>query len=182
MGMRIRILKLFLVVALVATAGWVAWPRINFFLLTGHFFPIRQVERLDHPITVNGWTRNGLNLADGRIVQLPGLKSLPTNSEALAQATQRGVEIDSTGRIWGLVKIHHWCGNDPVREDVKKIDLGDMMTFLQVGEPVGPVITADYIHIQPGGQFSQYGWNINDFLEFLTWKVLKADSEARDTR
>ena len=146
-----------------------AWPSIEFFLLTGSVFPIRRIETLQNPVPVIGWSSDGLRLADGRTVQLPGLRSLPSASDALAEATKRGVEIRANGRVWGLVSVHHWCGNDPVREHVARVDLSDMVMFLHVGEPVGPVPEMQYTAEEPGGRFTEYGWNVGEFLMFQSW-------------
>src|SRR3569832_982548 len=109
-------------------------PWINYYLLTKRFVPIKKIETLNNAVAVTRWSSNGLNLADGRIVQLPGIRSLPSESDALTEATKRGVEMAADGRIWGLVRIHHWCGNDPVREHIARVDISEMMTFLRVGE------------------------------------------------
>ena len=147
-----------------------ARPSIAFFLLTGSVFPIRRVETLQNPVAVIGWSSDGLRLADGRTVQLPGLRSLPTASEALEEATKRGVEIRQNGRVWGLVRVHHWCGNDPVREHMARVDLSDMMTFLDVGEPIGPVPDMQYTAEEPGGRFTEFGWNVSEFFMFQSWQ------------
>jgi hypothetical protein len=104
--------------ATLLVAGTVAWPRIEFWLLTGSLWPIRQIETLQHPVAVARWDSSALLLADGRTVQLPEITALPADSPALREATKRGVEIRQDGRVRALVRIHHGCGNDPVREHV----------------------------------------------------------------
>ena len=32
----------------------------------------------------------------------------------LALGTKHGVEVGADGRVFGLVRVWHWCGNDPV--------------------------------------------------------------------
>jgi len=114
-----------------------------------------------------------LSLADGRTVQLPGLRSLPRDSAALSEATKRGVQVHADGRVWGLVRVHHWCGNDPVREHIARVDLSDMMTFLRVGEPVSTVPEAEFLAREPGGTFTEWGWRIGEFLQFQSWESMK---------
>jgi hypothetical protein len=80
------------------------------------------------------------------------------------------VEIRANGRVWGLVMAHHWCGNDPVREHMARVDLSDMMTFLHVGEPVGTVPDMEYTAEEPGGRFTDYGWNVSEFFMFQSWQ------------
>lgn len=151
-------------------------PRLDFYMLTGRFSPIEKIETLQNPIAVTRWNSEGLILADGRMVQLPGLRSLPISSAALTEATKRGVEVGTDGRIRGLVSIHHWCGNDPVREHIARVDLADMMTFLRVGEPVARVPNADFLPLAPGGQFTEWGWNVSEYAHFCSWRRVEDSS------
>lgn len=166
------IIRLVMLAALVAAVLALA-PRIDFFMLTGRFSPINQIETLQSPVSVTGWSSDGLKLADGRTVQLSGLRALPGQSAALAEATKRGGEITSDGRVWGLVKVHHWCGNDPVREHIARVDLADMMLFVRAGEPVVPIREEDLLITEPGGRFTAWGWNVSEFSYFQSWQRLK---------
>jgi hypothetical protein len=148
-------------------------PWINFYLLTKRFVPIKKIEILHNAAVVTGWSSNGLNLADGRIVQVPGIHSLPGESEALSEAIKRGVEISADGRVLGLVRIHHWCGNDPVRVHIARVDLSDMMSFLRVGEPVAPVPESESLVTEPGGSFTEWGWRVGEFYQFQSWQSVK---------
>lgn len=160
------------VLAALGLAAMAAWPRINFYMLTGRFFPVQKIEILHNPVIVTKWNRDGLSLADGRTIHLPGLRSLPIDSAALTEATKRGVEIDANGRVWGLVRVHHWCGNDPVREHIARVDLSDMMSFLRVGEATAPVPEPEFLVRKPGGTFTEWGWRIGEFLEFRSWQSM----------
>ena len=106
------------------------WPQFDHYARTGRFSPIKKIESLQSPTAVKGWTEAGLLLDGGRTIQLPGFRSLPALSDALTEVVQRGVEVATNGRIFGLVKVHHWCGNDPVREHIAKVDISDMLLFL----------------------------------------------------
>jgi hypothetical protein len=131
------------------------------------------LESLQHPVPVARWDSAGLHLADGRTVQLPGVTALPEDSPALREALQRGVELRQDGRVWALVRVHHWCGNDPVREHVAQVDLSDMMIFLRLGQPTTTVPEAEFLLAKPGGSFSESGWNISEFAQFRSWQSLK---------
>src|SRR5215468_9734518 len=93
---------LVLAVFILAASVPILTPHINYYLMTRHFFPIKKIETLQHPVAVTSWSSNGLQLADGRIVQVPGLHSLPVESDALTEATKRGVEVGAEGRVQGL--------------------------------------------------------------------------------
>jgi hypothetical protein len=113
------------------------------------------VEALKNPLQVTGWSAEGLLLKDGRLLKLPGTAPLPDRSRALSEAVKRGVEVGEDGRVYGLVKVHHWCGNDPVRDHIARVDLRRMLEFLSAHEP-------DY----GDDCFSESGWSFNAFYGF----------------
>ncbi|QIF01469.1 hypothetical protein [Roseimicrobium sp. ORNL1] len=145
---------------------------LNFRGLTGHWIPIREVESLSNPIPVKAWTTGGLQLDDGRLLPLPDVMALPEKSAALSEATQRGVEISQDGRVLGLVRVHHWCGNDPVREHVAKVDLADMLIFVGEATPVKPLSDwqKELRAVNPSSRFGKYGWNISQYCTFHSWR------------
>lgn len=164
---------LLVTLAVLGLGSILVWPRINFFMLTGHFTPIQKIDTLLNPVTVAKWSSEGLHLADGRTVQLPGVRSLSSDSAALAEATKRGVALDADGRVWGLVRVHHWCGNDPVKMHIARVDLASMMTFLRIGEPVASTTEAEFFNVTPGGTFTEWGWHIGEFEQFQAWERIK---------
>ena len=171
--MRRRTVISLLTVGTIALAVSLGWPWIDFWMLTGRFVPIENIETLKHPVAVSKWTPAGLLVADGQTVSLPGLNALPADSAALSEAVKRGVEIREDGRVWALVQIHHWCGNDPVREHIARVDLSDMLTFLRIGEPTNSVPQAKFLVRDAGGSFSESGWDIGEFLNFQSWQSMK---------
>lgn len=138
----------------------------------------RVVEALRDPVAVAGWTPSGLRLGDGRTVPLPGIRVLPASSSLLAEATSRGVEVGADGRVVGLLRVHHWCGNDPVREHVARVDLALLLEFLGEGQPAAPPIPGVASAARPGGRFSPYGWNISEYYEFRAWCELARDGRG----
>jgi hypothetical protein len=145
-------------------------PRVCFYLLTGHLWPIKIVEELRSPATVTGWTREGLLLEDGRLVPLLGVTELPDKSEALTQATARGVELTPEGRVVGLVKVHHWCGNDPVRLHLARVDLAHLLIFLgKVRHDPLPKRLECPTEGDGEQRFHEEGWRSGDYLVFREW-------------
>jgi hypothetical protein len=175
--MRRKTINLLTTMAALGLGVALAKPRIEFYLQTGHLTPIREIETLQSPVAVTKWSSEGLHLADGRTVQLPGLRSLPSDSAALAEVTKRGVEVHADGRVWGLVRVQHWCGCDPVREHVARVDLSDMMMFLRVGDPDVVVPQVEYLASKRGGWFSKSGWRIDEFLQFEAWESSKSSGK-----
>lgn len=129
--------------------------------------PRDEIEVLANPILVQSWNEQGILLQNGSRVQLTGFKSLPRESFALEAATERGVELNSDGRVVGLVKVWHWCGNDPVRKHVARVDLAKLLAFLGEGETFRPVKRAKETTTFDANSYdSEFGWNISDYLTF----------------
>ena len=134
--------------------------------------PLVHLESLTNPRPVKGWTTDGLILADGKQLRLPGVAQLPLESKALTEATGSGVEVRPDGRVFGLVRKWHWCGNDPVQFDLQRVDLSHLVLFfrrtpmdeqkgyLETGKPraAGP--------LRRGGLIGQSGWNVSEFGQF----------------
>jgi hypothetical protein len=142
-------------------------------MLTGRFTPIHKIESLHASVAIKGWTPDGLSLSDGRMVPLSAVHALPSISPALSEMTKRGVEIAQDGRVYGLVRVHHWCGNDPVREHIARVDISDAMIFLHVGQTVTPVPQSDQTVREAGGRFTEWGWNVSEYLQFQMWQSMK---------
>ena len=140
--------------------GIAAWPRVEFFLLTRRFAPVSKIETLRSPVAVLGWSANGLELADGRTIRAPDFTTLPKESTALAEITKRGVEIDGQGRLYGLVRVHHWCGNDPVREHIARVDISAVLIYFREKE------RSSDDEDPASSSFSEWGWNVSDFHAF----------------
>lgn len=138
-----------------------------------HLFTKQIIETLDHPVSVKGWNSQGLMLADGRVLPIPGVKELPQGSIALSQFIERGVELGANGQITVLAKIHHWCGNDTVKKHLARVNLSDALLFLRIGTPLTPVPEQNYLAAEPGGRFSEYGWNMSEFHGFQGWLTAK---------
>lgn len=153
--------------------GPLAWRRYNFYMLTGSLFPIRRIEVLKNPVVVKGWTTNAFFLADGRTIGLPGFRTLPTNSPALAELTTRGVEVATNGHVYGLIRIRHGCGNDPVREHIVKVDISDALMFSQIGNTTKPVPAPDATLPQARYQSSEWSWGTSEFMQFQAWQAIR---------
>ena len=123
------------------------------------------VEKLHDPISVEGWTDRSLLLEDGRNIYVPGVSHLPKESAPLSEATKRGVEVANDGRIYGLVRINHWCGNDPVRYHLARIDIGHMLSFL--GEQQDA--SNESADVEYGSSFTKWGWNMSEYVKYQQW-------------
>ncbi|HUG93074.1 MAG TPA: hypothetical protein VML55_19695 [Planctomycetaceae bacterium] len=154
------------VFACLALAAAIVVPRFGHLILTGQLFPADIVEELENPVAVLSWSERGLHVADGRVVSLPGFESLPTESEALAEATREGVSVDTSGNVFGLVRVHHWCGNDPVRKHVARVNLASLLQFLSESYGDSP---SGSIPPTEESRFSRAGWNVSEYYQFERW-------------
>jgi len=158
-------------IGLGAVGATYLWFHLAFYNLTRHWSPIHKVDVLQSPVSVASWSQNGLHLTDGRTLQLPGFRGLPEKSDALTETTKRGVEIGGDGRVYGLISVHHWCGNDPVREHIARVDIADMLMFLGEGDwtkPPSPE-ALKMSRAKSSRGFSEWGWNVSDFMWFQGW-------------
>lgn len=131
------------------------------------------VETLDSPIRIRSWDKEGMTLADGRFVRLPEVKVLPSNCSPLfCESTRQGVELSPEGRVFGLLRIHHWCGNDSVRTHVAKVDLSRLLLFTGEGEPIRPLSRNAKECSLSQASLGDCGWRIEEFLEFQSWNKL----------
>lgn len=151
---RARWKQVTLIVALLF--GVVNWDSILDLILLG-YWPQSHIEQLNHSVAVNSWGPEGLHLANGSIVQLPGFTRLPTKSEALSRIAREGVELSPDGRVTGLIRIWHTCGNDALRNDVRRVDVAHVLEFMREGEFKRPIHKYDFQPFKPGGVFRR-GW------------------------
>lgn len=136
--------------------------------LTGKFFPIHILEELSEPHRIVAWEGDSLLLVDGRRIQVPDFEELPEQSRVLEEVTRLGVDIDGNGRCIGLLRIHHWCGNDPVGKHLSRIDISDLLTYVGEGERLAAPsdVVQGFLLDRDEWGFSEYGWNISEYLGF----------------
>lgn len=130
-------------------------------LLWGRPFPISKVDKLQDTVRVVTWQPDGLRLSDGRTVMPAGMIELPRESKTIEIATRECVEVAPDGRVFGLVKIWHWCGNDPVRNDLSKTDIAQLLAYHKEGKSsLKPHDYSDRGFVEMGGG-SKRGWNMS---------------------
>jgi hypothetical protein len=128
----------------------------------GFRLPIYKFEPLNNPQRVTGWTPKGLQLTDGRVVLPKGMRALPKKSEVLTELIRRGVEVDREGCVYGQVDLWHWCGNDPVWGDVRRVNIANVLAFL--GEGTSFLKFARKPYGNSTRQFSSMRrWSISDY-------------------
>ena len=72
--------------------------------------------------------------ADGRTLALPGVSKVIAPASVAKDITENGVEVRPDGTVYALVRVHHWCGNDPVRFQLGRVDLSSLLLLLGEGE------------------------------------------------
>jgi hypothetical protein len=135
-------------------------------ILTGKYPVTQIVDVLHEPIAVNGWNERGLVLKNGRTLALPGITELPAKSAMLPHLLSSGVELDSQGRVFGLIRVHHWCGCDPVRKHIARVDIARVLEFVEEVGPRGRARGARFEDLCDS--VGKYGWNVSCYYAFTT--------------
>ncbi len=129
---------------------------------------IDKIDTLNHPMQVKQLESGGLVLTTGRLVTLPGIKTLPVTSSALTEVTSHGIELDPEGRVFGLVRVWHWCGNDPVRTHLARVDVARLLMYLGEGSFPQPSVKPP-TWASTKERFTKEGWDVGDFSQFVAW-------------
>ena len=147
-------------------------------LLAFHRARTRRVETLRSSIIVAGWSSSGLRLSGHDVLPLPDFESLPYVSPALAEVTKRGIEIGEDGRVHGLLRVHHWCGNDPIREHIARVDIALLLIYLGEGKSLVTLPPAPWVTPNTSTAFSPAGWRIEEFSSFEHWRRTRIPNPA----
>jgi hypothetical protein len=114
-----------------------------------------------------GHSRDRRRFGGGK-VRLPGVPHLPSSLPLLSRLVERGVEVRPDGRVIGLVKIWHWCGSDPVRLHIARVDIANALLYLGHGSVPA---ACDRLRSQTQEtELSPYGWSVSHFLRFRTFE------------
>lgn len=116
-----------IIIGIVIVYGSRDW---QFYRLTGRFFPVKIIERLNSPVRIVSINEAGLVAADGRTLLLPGLTNVLVPAPVERDILDHGVEFTTDGTIYALVRVDHWCGNDPVRFHLARVDLSNLLLVL----------------------------------------------------
>lgn len=125
------------------------------------------VEDLDHPTSVSRIDDRGLILSDGRRVEWGFHAPNAARLRAVEAAVAQGIEISDDGRAVGLVRIHHWCGNDPVGWHWARVDVRELLEFLVHATKASPRAAVDLAWSDR--QFGRHGWNVSQWDQFERW-------------
>lgn len=121
-----------------------------------------RIEVLLDPKVVQAVSMQGLILADGSIVKIPYVSEVPTNLPVLQEAVKRGVEIDQQGHVVGLIKVWHWCGNDPVRSHVGRVDLSSLLLF--AGSRPAQGVSTNHFPVAEMIDLREWGLDISQYM------------------
>lgn len=101
-------------------------------------------------------------MADGSVVKIPYVVEVPTNLPLLQEALKRGIEIDQQGHVVGLIKVWHWCGNDPIRSHVGRIDLSGLLLFAGARPAEG--VSTNHFPASEQIDLREWGLNISQYM------------------
>jgi hypothetical protein len=132
-----------------------------------HFFRrVGRVEVLNAPAGVRQITPGGLVLENGSLVKIPYVEHVPTNLAVLVAAVSSGVEIDKDGHVIGLIKVWHWCGNDPIRSHIGRIDLTGLLLF--AGATPTQSVPTNAFPVAEKINLTEWGLDISQYMRMQT--------------
>lgn len=163
--------------------GCVVWclPCLSI-IVTGLLRHDGKVEVLQAPRMVRQITAEGLLLENGSLVKIPYVQNIPTDLPVLVAATQRGVEIDKDGQVIGLIKVWHWCGNDPIRSHVGRIELTGLLLF--AGATPTEAALTNVVPVAQKVDLEKWGLNISQYMQMqhVAWRIEEAHAKATRAR
>ena len=152
-----KVVVISVVMLLACVAGSMLLPFVGIFRHEGH------AETLQAPRQIRQITPEGLILENGALLKIPYVQSIPTNLPVLLAATQRGVEVEPSGQVIGLIKVWHWCGNDPVLSHLGRVDLTGLLLFAGA-TPTEPDLT-NAVPRPERIDLEKWGLNISQYLD-----------------
>lgn len=167
-----RLFKITVSVSLLAVLGvGLLSLLVPYSQVSREYWPEGHSDALDTPVTVVGFDATGLTLAGGRRLIVPGYKSLTGAGSLIEATTEKGVEITPDGKIFGLLKIWHWCGNDPVRYHYARVNLADLLRYFDKGEPIEKKTSPARLVPFREFEYTESGWSISEWMHFRGWSV-----------
>lgn len=100
-------------------------------LLTGSPIPLWVVDKLNSPKAVASIENDLIKTINGEILPLPKAELLGEHFRLSEDVLKNGVELTPSGEVFGLIRVHHWCGNDPVRYHLARVSLMSLVTMLE---------------------------------------------------
>lgn len=125
------------------------------FMLTGSLYPTWYIEELQHSVPVAVFSESGLVLQNGDCLRLPFIKRLPVRHPVFQEAIRDGVEVHADGEVFGLLRVHNLCGNDPVVYRRLRVNLSDLAGVLNPAGIDADVVSPDVIE-DSTRKFSHY--------------------------
>lgn len=115
-------------------------------LLTGSPIPLWITDSLHSPKAVSAIDDHIIKTTDGGQIHLPYAARIRERPPLAEDILKHGVELSSSGEVYGLIRIHHWCGNDPVRYHLARVSLLSLAALLEYD----PGMHASNRRIDPG--------------------------------
>lgn len=111
-------------------------------LMTGSPIPLWHIESLDSPIKVSKAKSDVLLLENGSSLKLPNINTIPHTNPLFQAAISEGIEVDPEGKVFGLLWMSQYCGNDPIKWRRLKVNLAELSGLLKpdgMSEEILPV-------------------------------------------
>lgn len=125
------------------------------------------IETLENATAVERIEDHGLVLRDGRRIEWGFDVPNAARLRAVHAAVEQGIEVTPEGCPIGLIRIHHWCGNDNIRRHWARVDVRKLLEFLPHVWPPAPHNPGDRSWSNP--HFGRHGWNWSKWRQFEKW-------------
>lgn len=137
--------------------------------------PWYDIASLRHPQRVLSWDSTGLVAARSGRISLPVSSISRFPPGAIDAVTARGIEADSTGKVYALVQIHRWCGNDALQHQVVRVELHRFVAYLTMLAEARStrrlIPSTDELWARPSSRmFNQFGWRAEVYADFKYWE------------
>ena len=135
------------------------------------------IEKLNTPVPVSQWTENGVSLMDGRKIPWREINCVDLASPVLSELSQNGLEM-TDGRIYGLVKVNHWCGNDSVGVHWARVDVERLLFYRKEAATSNPAWS--HVSARFDIRLSGFNWDPGDHSNFRGWcELVDSEEETR---
>ena len=159
------------------------------YVATGRLISMVSISFLANRVHVEGVRGNALVLQNGDVCVLPHVAYVPTNCVVMA-ALKKGVAIDESGEILALLKIDHWCGNDPVVYHIEKVNLSALALATDFGCASNDLKQRDwYVDMcqeiagkHAASHLRSQGWSVSNLphLRYITRKLTEKSELVRN--
>jgi hypothetical protein len=139
------------------------------FLVTCCPIPLFRIDHLRNPQRVLSIENTALILEGQSRINIPHILQIPRSNAVFKAAISHGVEVCETGRVYGLIKMHHYCGNDPMRYDRRKVNLTELIGTIEPSSLDIPIDSVEKVQIV--SNLSVHAESLSSYSDKSGWRM-----------